>query len=76
MTDDGLSFVAVRAQKSERGDAIETPEGNHILGAYLRSRMGIPGGAPVAKRDLDNYGRTDVEFCKIEDGTYYMDFSV
>ena len=77
LTDDGLAVVAVRAQKSgdRGGDAIETPEGNHILGAYLRSRMGIPGGAPVAKRDLENYGRTDVEFCKIEDGTYYMDFS-
>ena len=76
LTDDGLSIVAVRAQKSEDGDAIETPEGNHILGAYLRSRMGIPGGVPVATRDLENYGRTDVTFCKIEDDTYYMDFSV
>ena len=75
VTDDDLSFTAVRAQKSEGGDVIETPEGNHILGAYFRARIGIPGGAPVAKRDLENYGRTDITFCKIEDGTYYMDFS-
>ena len=75
VTDDDLSFTAVRAQKSGYGDAIETPEGNHILGAYFRARIGVPGGAPVAKRDLENYGRTDVTFWKIEDSTYYMDFS-
>lgn len=75
VTDDDLSFTAVRAQKSEYGDAIETPEGNHILGAYFRARIGVPSGAPVTKRDLENYGRTDVTFWKIEDGTYYMDFS-
>lgn len=76
MTDDGLSFIAVRAQKSDAGDAIETPEGNHILGAYMRARIGVRSGAPVTKSDLENYGRTDVTFYKIEDDTYYMDFSV
>ena len=76
VTDDNLSFIAVRAQKSDAGDAIETPEGNHILGAYLRARIGVRSGAPVAKRDLENYGRTDITFCKIEDDTYSMDFSV
>lgn len=78
VTDDNLSFIAVRAQKSgdRGGDAIETPEGNHILGAYLRARIGVRSGAPIAKRDLENYGRTDITFCKIEGDTYYMDFSV
>ncbi len=79
LTDDGeLPIVAVRAQKSgdRGGDAIETPEGNHILGAYLRARIGVRSGAPVAKSDLESYGRTDITFCKIEDDTYYMDFSV
>ena len=78
VTDDNLSFIAVRAQKSgdRGGDAIETTEGNHILGAYLRARIGVRSGAPVAKRDLENYGRTDITFCKIEGDTYYMDFSV
>lgn len=77
VTDDNLSFIAVRAQKSgdRGGDAIETPEGNHILGAYLRARIGVRSGAPVAKSDLENYGRTDITFCKIEGDTYYMDFS-
>ena len=46
-----------------------------LLGAYFRARIGVPSGAPVAKRDLENYGQTEVTFCKIEDGTYYMDFS-
>lgn len=80
ITDDGLSFEAVRAQKSPRidsgGDAIETPQGNHILGAYFRARLGVQGGALVTRQHLENYGRTDVTFCKLEDETYQMDFSV
>ncbi len=80
LTDDGLSFEAVRAQKTSRvdsgGDAIETPQGNHILGAYFRARLGVQSGAPVKRQHLENYGRTDVTFCKLEDETYLMNFSV
>ena len=76
ITDSGDSFIAVRAQKSEGGDAIETPENNALLGEYFRARMGLPDGEFITKQHLGNYGREDVEFCKIDDDTFLMDFSV
>jgi hypothetical protein len=44
------------------------------LGEYFRHRLGLPSGALVTKEDLIRYGRTDVEFYKIDDETYYMNF--
>lgn len=76
ITDDGASFIAVRAQKSEPGDAIETPENNSILGQYFRNRLGIVDGTFITTPILDQYGRRDVEFCKIDEETFQMDFSV
>ena len=73
-TDDGSSMIFVRAQAG--GKALETPLSNSILGLYFRERMGLESGAFVYKDDLLNYGRTNVEFYKIDDGYYYMDFSV
>ena len=74
--DDGASFVAVRAQKEGAGDAIETPENNSLLGEYFRNRLGVPAGAFVTREMLEQYGRTDVEFCKIDEENFLMDFSV
>lgn len=76
LTDDGKSLICTRAQKDERGHAIETPQNNGLLGEYFRHRLGLPYGSKVTKEDLLNYGRTDIEFCKIDDETYEMDFSV
>lgn len=73
-TDDGHSFIAVTAQDSDK--AIETPDGNHILGEYFRNRLGVPSGDLVTRAHLDAYGRTDIRFCKLEDETFEMDFSV
>ena len=75
-TDDGASFIAVRAQKGGAGDAIETPENNALLGEYFRNRLRVPSGDFVTAAMLDAYGRRDVEFCKIDDETFLMDFSV
>ena len=74
--DDGASFVVVRAQKSDPGDAIETPEDNSLLGAYFRNRIGVQPGEFVTRAMLERYGRTNVEFCKIDDDEFLMDFSV
>lgn len=61
----------------QQGDkAITTPENNSKLGEYFRYRLGLPNGAFVTKNDLIRYGRTDVDFYKIDDEQYYMDFSV
>lgn len=78
-TDDGLSFVAVRAQKTGgSGQAIVTPPpgGNALLGGYFRRRLGLDYGTIVTREHLEHYGRTDVEFCKIDEETFFMDFSV
>lgn len=76
LTDDNRSFICTRAQKDHRGHAIETPQNNSLLGEYFRNRLGLANGAPVTTADLDRYGRRDVVFSKIDDETYYMDFSV
>ncbi len=74
LTDDERILVCTRAQ--DNGKAIHTPQSNSQMGEYFRNRLGLPNGAPVVLEDLLRYGRTDVSFYKIDDETYYMDFSV
>lgn len=73
VTDDNKTFDAVVAQME--GKAIETPADNSILGRYFRDRLGLPSGALVQVQHLIDYGRTDVIFSKVDDETYFMDFS-
>jgi hypothetical protein len=74
LTDDGKVLICTRAQDSAK--AIETPHNNSLIGEYFRNRLGLPNGAPVTTNDLQRYGRTTVDFYKIDDETYFMDFSV
>lgn len=76
LTDNNKTLICTRAQKDKYGHAIETPHNNSLIGEYFRNRLGLPNGAFVTKDDLLKYGRTDVDFYKIDDETYYMDFSV
>jgi hypothetical protein len=69
-------LIGTRAQKDETGYAIETPQNNGLLGEYFRHRLGLPSGLKVSKDDLLRYGQPDIEFCKIDDETLEMDFSV
>jgi hypothetical protein len=73
-TDDNKTLIATRAQQN--GKAIHTPHNNSLIGEYFRMRLGLPKGAFVQKEDLIRYGRTDVDFYKVDDENYYMDFSV
>ena len=41
VTDDSKTFICTRAQKSEEGQAIETPHNNALLGEYFRNRLGL-----------------------------------
>jgi hypothetical protein len=44
---------------------------------YLnKKRLGVPLGEHVKMEHLLKYGRTDIDFYKIDDENYYMDFSV
>lgn len=74
LTDDGRVLICTRAQ--DNGKAIHTPHNNSLIGEYFRNRLGLPNGAPVKLADLQRYGRTDISFYKIDDETYFMDFSV
>ena len=73
-TDDGKTLI-LRVEQ-ENNKAITTPLNNALLGEYFRNRLGLANGSYVYKDDLLRYGRTDVEFYKIDEEEYYMDFSV
>ena len=73
-TDDGKILICTRAQ--ENGKAIHTPQNNSLIGEYFRFRLGVANGNLVTMRDLTSYGRTDIDFYKIDEENYYMDFSV
>lgn len=72
LTDDGDSFIMVRAQ--DKGKGIETTQNNSLLGRYLRARIGVGSGEYVMRQHLIEYGRTNVTFRKIDEETYVMDF--
>lgn len=78
-TDDGKSFIFRRAQKDEKGQALETTddngqEGNKELGKYLRSRLGIESGSPITAEAVLKYGNDKITFSKDSDGNYYLSF--
>jgi len=73
LTDDNHSMQCVRAQEQDK--AIHTPHDNAELGRYFRKRLGLVSGALVTAADLNRYGRTTVDFYKIDAENYYMDFS-
>jgi hypothetical protein len=74
LTDDGRLMGCVRAQQG--GKAIETFRNNSILGLYFRNRIGVRAGKKVSADDLHRYGRYDVNIFRIDNETYYLDFSV
>ena len=73
-TDDGHSFIFVVAQQGNK--ALHTPQDNSSLGRYFRRRLNLESGQYVKKEHLARYGRTDVSFAKIDDDSYFMDFSM
>lgn len=75
ISDDGIRFICSRGQKTN-ASAIQTPLKNTDFGVYFRKRIGVGENTPITKEDLERYGRTDVDFYKIDDDTYLMDFSV
>ncbi|SIT87314.1 restriction endonuclease PLD domain-containing protein [Edaphobacillus lindanitolerans] len=72
ITDDGESFICIRAQ--ENGKAIQTSESNKLMGLYFRKRLGLNSGERVRIDDIDRYGRDSVRIYKIDDETFYMDY--
>lgn len=73
LTDDGDSLIMVRAQ--DGGKALHTTPSNSLLGKYIRNRIGVPPGEYVTREHFVKYGRTDISFTKIDEETYFLDFS-
>lgn len=73
ITDDRCQLTLRVEQQNNK--AITTPVRNSDLGEYFRRRLGLRNGAYVTRADLDRYGRTDVKFVKLDEETFYMDFS-
>ncbi|PRX74636.1 NgoFVII restriction endonuclease [Cohnella sp. SGD-V74] len=73
ITDDGESFVCAVAQQGRK--AIHTNHDNSILGKYFRRRLGVRLGEKVENTHLYHYGRDSITIYKMNDDTYYMDFS-
>lgn len=74
ITDDRHQLILRIEQQNYK--AITTPARNSDLGEYFRNRLGLANGAFITRADLDRYGRTNVTFLKLDEETYYMDFSV
>ncbi len=74
LTDDNKQLILRVEQANNK--AITTPLNNSLLGEYFRNRLGMPNGSFISKNDLDNYGRTDVTFYKLDEEQFFMDFSV
>ena len=74
ITDDRHQVILRIEQQNDK--AITTPARNSDLGEYFRNRLGLANGEYVSRDALDRYGRTDVTFIKLDEETYYMDFSV
>lgn len=74
ITDDRHQLILRIEQQNDK--AITTPARNSDLGEYFRNRLGLANGARVTRAHLDRYGRTTVTFIKLDEETYYMDFSV
>ena len=73
LTDDGFSMILVAAQQN--GKALHSTENNSELGLYFRKRLGLQSGEYVTYNHLEKYGRLEVEFRKIDEETFFMDFS-
>ncbi len=79
ITDDGFTMY-FKAAGNDSEDPVakqlETSNDNSVLGSYFRMRIGAESGEYITKEMLERYGRTNVDFVNLGDGTYYMDFSV
>lgn len=73
LTDDDRAIIMVVAQDGEK--ALESPQGNHLIGEYFRNRLGVANGAPVTDDDLARFGSRFVKFYKTDDESYFMEYS-
>lgn len=71
-TSDGHAMTMVRAQQN--GKALETTNDNSIIGRYLREKLGLAPDALVTTGDLERFGSKHVDFIRLPDDTYVLEF--
>ena len=72
-TDDGEILACVIAQENDK--AIETSDDNSLLGKYFRRILGVLSGTKVELAHIQAYGRSSVDFSKIDEDLYLLDYS-
>jgi len=72
-TDDNKAIIMVVAEDGDK--ALHSPQGNQLIGEYFRMRVGVANGAPVHRRDLDRFGSRFVRFYRIDEESYFMEYS-
>ncbi len=75
ITDDDHEIHASRGQGAGKGKGISTPNDNAVFGKYFRRRLGVGRGQMLRRADFERYGRTTARFTKIDEDTFFMDFS-
>ena len=73
IADDGTEFRFIRAQANGKG--IHSLPANDLIGTYFRSRLKADSGELIVLTHLLIYGRTTVDFYKIDVDLFFMDFS-
>ena len=73
LTDDNETLDCTVQQDGRK--ASSTTNDNSLLGKYFRGRLGVESGSLVTKDDLIRYGRTDFSLRKLDDETFFLDFS-
>ena len=76
ITDDDHEIHASRGQGTGSGKSISTPNDNTVLGRYFRNRLGVRLDRRLRRADFERYGRTTPRFTKIDEDTFFMDFSI
>ena len=74
LTDDEMVFFCSRENFTGKG--IYSAQKQPSFREYFKKRLIIPPSSVINPRDLISYGRTSIDFCKIDDENYFMDFSI
>lgn len=72
VTDDNMTMDCTVQQDGRKAVSTTT---NSELGLYFRRRLNLPPDTKVLKKHLLDYGRTDFLLSKLNEETFYLDFS-
>ena len=71
-TDDGDTIFFTVAQDGDK--ALHSVPDNATVGVWFRRRLGVGDEAFVTTADLERFGRSNVTFTALGDGSYFLDF--